>query len=750
MKLRIVSRSLLLFSLIAFCLPSICPAQKRMAFIVGTDSYEKLPESAQLNVAVKDAQLLSDTLKGLEPSFDVTLMTDGKRTEIGNGLLEFMAKAKGAECVLFYFAGHGIEFHGANYLLASDTDLDFGRASVLESKRILEGKAIHLEKVIEMLSKTDAHITVAILDACRNNPLEGTSASISGLTDGTTLNPNATGNGAPVKRIGHVTAPSGMIISYAADVGQSANDGLFTGILAKNMKVPGRSLMEVFAATRMDVRQESEALAAQNRGVPHEPAEYCKLDLGGLQFSFLPVDRPATEKPAITAIKEKATISDPPNKETGFLGNLVASLEKKGKEALNSALAINLSPEETEAAYNALRGTPSLRNSGRTESRELGGITMLWCPPTDEVGFTMGSPPEEEGRNDDEDQRNVVLTRGFWLAATECTLREWHQNGGDLSDRGKRESPNWPVNNEKFDDVQEYFDTKANSEKLPPGWIWSLPTEAQWEYACRAGGSKVFGTRDSISNRTENFRASNETNLIPRLYEVSSRLGNSWGFYDMHGNVQEWCLDWYSKNPRGLIDPTGPAFGDVHVIRGGKFNDYLKDCRAATRAPRHTNQTAGFRQAIVFSVDELERLKKADNEKEYIDLTTGTIYGVGIGDDVKTIRETLEKQGLLNREARKGKSTILFAEYCIFHFHNGPYCNEIWTGRNKVTLSNGLQVGNRIDSFTEKLGRHLQTNSHPNPKFQIYRYRAGLLQVGAFVNRENPYEVVQLNIRPIP
>jgi len=745
-----VSRSLLLFSLIAFFLPSICPAQKRMAFIVGTDSYEKLPESAQLNVAVKDAQLLSETLKGLEPAFDVTLMTDGKRSEIGKGLLEFMAKAKGAECVLFYFAGHGIEFHGANYLLASDTDLDFGRASVLESKRILEGKAIHLEKVVEMLSKTDAHITVAILDACRNNPLEGTSASISGLTDETVLNPNATGNSAPVKRIGHVTAPSGMIISYAADVGQSANDGLFTGVLAKNMKVPGRSLMEVFAATRMDVRQKSESLAAQNRGVPHEPAEYCKLDLGGLQFSFLPVDRPATEKPAITAIKEKSTTPNPPKKETGFLGNLVASLEKKGKEALNSALATNLSTEETEAAYNALRGTPSLGNYGRTENRELGGVTMLWCPPTDEAGFLMGSAPEEEGRNDDEEQRNVVLTRGFWLAATECTLREWHKNGGNLSDREKRESPNWPINGENFEDVQEYFATKANSEKLPPGWIWSLPTEAQWEYACRAGGSEAFGKRKSISNRTENFRASNETNLIPRLYEVSSRLGNSWGFYDMHGNVQEWCLDWYSKTPKGLIDPTGPAFGDVHVIRGGKFNDYLKDCRAATRAPRHTNQTAGFRQAIVFSVDELERLKKADKEKEFIDLASGRIFGVGIGDNIKTVRDTLVEQDVLTDEKRDGKITSLLTKTCILRSHNSPVCNEIWTGNDKITLSNGLKVGDEIDDFIEKMGPPYST-TYPShiPKSIQKSFRAGLLRVIVTVDKANPKIAKQLSIRPV-
>ncbi len=749
-EFRFFPKATLLLLVTVFFLPWLCPAQNRMAFVVGTDRYDNLPEVAQLNVAVKDARLLSETLKGLKPAFDVTLVTDGKRSQIGRELLDFMAKAKGAECVLFYFAGHGIEYHGANYLLASDTDLDFGNAPVQESKRILEGKAIHLEKVIEMLYKTDSNITVAILDACRNNPLEGTSAAITGLTEGTIQFPDAEKGGEElVKKIGHVTAPSGMIISYAADVGQSANDGLFTGILSKNMKIPGRSLMEVFAATRMDVRKESEILSAQGKGVTHEPAEYCKLDLEGLQFSFLPMDRPATVKP-VTKTKQESVSSAPPEKAPGFLGKLAASLEKKGREALNSATQIKLKPEETEEAYNALRGKASLGRSSRPENREFGGIKMNWCPPTGEAGFTIGSPPEEKERNDDEEQRNVVLTRGFWLARTECTIREWHLNGGRLSDRDKRESADWPVDSEDFEDVLEYFVSKNSSEKLPPGWKWSLPNEAQWEYACRAGGTEAFGTRDTISNRSENFRSSNETNLIPRIYDVASRSGNPWLFYDMHGNVQEWCLDWYSKSPKGLIDPVGPGYGDVHVIRGGKYTDYMKDCRSAVRAPRHANQRAGFRQAIVFSPDELENLKKAENEKEFIDLTTGTIYGVGIGDDLKTVREALVTHGVLNDEKRSGKLTTLFAKSCIFRFRDSRFCTEIWTGRNQISLSNGLQVGSEISLFDEKFGQPVVTEyPKTNPKILERRYRAGLLHVNVVANREAPDKALQLAIRPI-
>ncbi|MCG8601843.1 MAG: caspase family protein [Verrucomicrobiales bacterium] len=267
----IVAFSLLFFS------PVASAAGGRVALVIGVDTYEKLPASAQLRVAVSDAELIADTLRSLPEPFQVMLLKDVTREDVSRTMDQFITAAEQAECAIVYFAGHGIEFHGENYLLLKDTGIEAAPdESVRRVKERFYYESLAMRKVLDDLEETKAKLKLVILDACRDNPIdiEGPSGtrSVVGSESG----------------LARVTAPSGMLISYSADEGEQANDGLFTAVLSRHMKMPGKNLMEVFAMTRAEVRKQATLLANEGKGVIHEPAEYSKLDPGALGFSFSP------------------------------------------------------------------------------------------------------------------------------------------------------------------------------------------------------------------------------------------------------------------------------------------------------------------------------------------------------------------------------------------------------------------------------------------------------------------------------
>jgi hypothetical protein len=255
----------------------------RLAFVVGVDQYENLPPEAQLSVAVSDARRMKETLESLDPPFTVRMVADGDVRGVESAFDAFLDEAKGAECALVYFAGHGVEYHGANFLLVKDTSVSDISADVERMKRRLSTEAISLQGWVDSLDGTRAQVKVVILDCCRDNPLKAEDGSGTRAVVGAS------------RGLAQVTPPSGTLISYSADAGQRANDGLFTEVLANNLKTPGLSILKVFAKTREEVREISTAwaeedasrgLAPDSRRSRHEPAEYNKLNLAGTDFAF--------------------------------------------------------------------------------------------------------------------------------------------------------------------------------------------------------------------------------------------------------------------------------------------------------------------------------------------------------------------------------------------------------------------------------------------------------------------------------
>jgi formylglycine-generating enzyme len=185
--------------------------------------------------------------------------------------------------------------------------------------------------------------------------------------------------------------------------------------------------------------------------------------------------------------------------------------------------------------------------------------------------FMMGSPDSEAERWDDEIQHRVILTQGYWLADTVCTQALWqavmvdNPSGFTGEDR--------PVENVSWDEAQRFI---ARLNELAPDGGFRLPTEAEWEYACRAGTTTAFWFGDQVSPEQVNYNgdypyAGGQTGLNRReTVAVKALPCNGWGLYQMHGNVWEWCQDWYGAyTPETVVDPTGPAEGERRVLRGG-------------------------------------------------------------------------------------------------------------------------------------------------------------------------------------
>ena len=211
--------------------------------------------------------------------------------------------------------------------------------------------------------------------------------------------------------------------------------------------------------------------------------------------------------------------------------------------------------------------------------------------------FTMGSPIYELGRSVDEVQHQVKVS-DFYMSKYEVTQAEWESvTGANPFDfKGKT----FPAEQVSWDDCQAFI--QALNRKT--GKKYRLPTEAEWEYACRAGTTTPFNTGGNLTTEQASFNGSYSYNenqrckYTEKTIAVDSFAPNAWGLYNMHGNVSEWCSDWYDENyyaackAKGVVEnPTGPASGECRVMRGGLRYGYAKSCRSAYRC----SSTSDFR-----------------------------------------------------------------------------------------------------------------------------------------------------------
>lgn len=232
---------------------------------------------------------------------------------------------------------------------------------------------------------------------------------------------------------------------------------------------------------------------------------------------------------------------------------------------------------------------------------ELGdGITMkMVLIPAGE--FMMGSPDSDEyAASREKPKHRVKIGKPYYLGVYEVRQSEYEKVMGDKPWSGKsyvKEGADYPATKVSWKDAQEFCRKLSTKE----GRTYRLPTEAEWEYACRAGSNTAYCFGDS-PDKLDDYSWS-YANSGP--YPVGEKRPNPWGLYDMHGNVWEWCSDWYDsayyKNSP-TEDPTGATSGSRRVYRGGCWNNNAKDCRSAIRGyfnPDETGFALGFRVALV-------------------------------------------------------------------------------------------------------------------------------------------------------
>ena len=247
--------------------------------------------------------------------------------------------------------------------------------------------------------------------------------------------------------------------------------------------------------------------------------------------------------------------------------------------------------------------------------------TELWLRLILPGTFTMGSPTTSVGRNSDEKQHVVTLTKPYYLGVFEITQKQYELVTGSTvaqsdssygpdrarrgvnysSIRGSSKGKGWPQS-EAVDDSSFMGKLRAKTQLH-----WDLPTEAQWEYACRAGTTTDVNTGKNISNSGKDSvmgeAAIYSANGINYPWRVGTRKPNAWGLYDMHGNALEYCLDWYASYPDGKAnDPVGWVNGNYRCLRGGGFSSSAGQCTSATRASdssSYSSDPRGFRAAVL-------------------------------------------------------------------------------------------------------------------------------------------------------
>ena len=218
--------------------------------------------------------------------------------------------------------------------------------------------------------------------------------------------------------------------------------------------------------------------------------------------------------------------------------------------------------------------------------------------------FMMGSPASEQGSYEDETSHEVLLSRGYWLADSACTQALWRAVAGD-NPGYFQEDENNPVEQVSWNDAQGFIQTLKGRV---PGLNARLPSEAEWEYACRAGTETPFSFGANITPVQVNYDgnypyAGGEKGVYrEKTVPAKSLPPNPWGLYEMHGNVWEWCEDWFGDyDPGPQIDPPGPATGAARVLRGGSWIDYGRRVRSANRSrggPGDSFRSIGFRLAL--------------------------------------------------------------------------------------------------------------------------------------------------------
>ena len=278
--------------------------------------------------------------------------------------------------------------------------------------------------------------------------------------------------------------------------------------------------------------------------------------------------------------------------ELYYRGKSYLALDRKDEGLADLSKAKLIKPKEYDALELEASNRPLSKNNVAAQKVEIINLDkdvkleMVLVPAGK---FKMGSPASEEGRSDNETQHEVTLAKPFYMGKYEVTQEQWEAVMGN-NPSSKTKGAKLPVTDVSWKDCQEFIEKLNASTKGG----YRLPYEAESEFACRAGTTTAYSFGDNLTKSDANI--SGETTKA-----VGSYKPNTFGLYDLHGNVWEWCEDWYGDYPKGAVtDPKGPATGSSRVLRGGSFEVNELGARSSNRfviTPTGRDFSVGFRLA---------------------------------------------------------------------------------------------------------------------------------------------------------
>ena len=615
--------------------------EQRRALLIGNAEYQHV---RPLQNTVADVEALAGALREL--GFDeVTVEQDRGVNEMDADLKKFAESLGSRDLAFFYFSGHGVEVSGKNYLLP----VDFSESGVT-----IERGALAAAGVQEGLEEK-AQVLVLVLDACRNDPFGEARGTDGGL---------ARMNGA-----------AGTLIAYSTGAGNVASDnragelGLYMTHLVEELRKPGAvELGAVFDQTKDSVFYASKR--AHPGRAPQNPAIYDNV-IGKVYLRGGPEVGPAPgggdkdpdklvpvegrwekdwraleniKDPAMKGVVEAyiedyesepdarlwvkkarvvlATLEERQNavaawraaRVAGARADLVAFVARFGEVAPDLA-------KEAEGMLERLQEAELKVLEAGSSWKSPKGMEFAWIPAG---RFVMGSPEGEEGRDADEVQHEVRISRGFWMGKYEVTQGEWEAVMGANPSEFKACGARCPVESVSWEDVQEFI-RRLNERESGSGYRYRLPTEAEWEYAARAGSAgatpegelRILGKRNAPVLDGQAWYGGNSgvsyvggyacSGWDAKQYAaercgthpVGQKRANGWGLHDMLGNVREWTADRHGDYPSGSVtDPQGPSTGSYRVGRGGGWGSYARYVRSANRgsgSPGGRGSDTGFR-----------------------------------------------------------------------------------------------------------------------------------------------------------
>jgi formylglycine-generating enzyme required for sulfatase activity len=541
-------------------------SEARVALVIGNGAYAK----GRLKNPPNDARAMAAALRELD--FEATEVIDADKVKIQRAIRDFGKRLKETGGVgLFYYAGHGVQVGGHNYLVP------LGAETEVEKEEDVDLYCLDAETVLKQMEGAGGRVNIVIMDACRDNPF-----SRSFSRDG-------------AGGLAEIKAPSGTLIAYATDPGKTASDGdgdngLYTQELLARMRQPGLRIEDVFNLAGAEVerksgRKQQPWISSKLRG-----AFYFKPPVEAVNPSTK-TDRPVDPRTAEQEAWETVKDSTDPEDFREFLrnfpnGGYAGTAKVKLRKLEASVKSSTSTPTGPETSSRPPVSKPAAPSPG-TQIEGAAGIKLVFIPAGE---FQMGS---ENGVSDEKPVHRVVIPEPFWMGKYEVTQAQWESVMGNNPSRFKGQ--NLPVETVSWDECQEFI-RKLNAKG--DGNTYALPTEAEWEYACRAG------TKDDYAGSSLDTLGWYNKNSGNQTHPVGQKQANAFGLHDTHGNVWEWCADWYDGNfykRSRATNPTGPESGQYRVLRGGSWFFNADYCRSAFRygnTPTERNNYNGFRIVV--------------------------------------------------------------------------------------------------------------------------------------------------------